>query len=376
MGLRSALLVAAGAVLAEGIRYLARRVRAARLAARAVAGGAETSPQISLRLRSLPPSTLYAGKHALAPLMKRAGMAVLSGGVPPGITFPLRAISVTVAADRPAAQAEENSLPAPSERVDMDTHSGHDRSVLPSPSNRPSAGLAAPETIDVHLSAAEVGLSQRYAPFAWDALKEWLDAHVRSLHAPPPSAGHRTCITAGSMSGMEMLASIYVNRGDVVLIEERSFMAAIDVFKSVGAVLIPIPVDTIGIIPEALELTCSSLRASGQQPKLLYTVPVGQNPTGSRLAPNRYLPIYRTAAAHGVLIVEDDAYFYLQHRADAPTQPVPGLRGLGPSFLSLDTQGIVLRLDTFSKLLAPGFRIGWLTAPRRYRLAKESLVVK
>lgn len=334
VGVRAALLVAAGAVLAEGIRYLARRVRAARVSARAAAGAAERYQEVSLRLRCLPPSTLYAGKHALAPLMKREGMAVLSGGVPPASTFPLRGITVT--ASRPAAQGADES-----------------------------SGPAGPLPIDVHLTAAEVALSQRYAPFAWDALREWLDAHVRSLHSPPAGAGHRTCITAGSMSGVEMLASILVDRGDVVLIEERSFMAAIDVFRSVGAVLIPIPVDSAGLVPEALELACASLRAAGRPPNLLYTVPVGQNPTGTRLAPDRYQAIYATAVAHGLLIVEDDAYFYLQHRADAPQQPVPVLHGLGPSFLSIDTRGIVLRLDTFSKLLAPGFRIGWLTAPRR-----------
>jgi DNA-binding transcriptional MocR family regulator len=327
---RAVLLLAAGAVLAEGIRYLARRVRAARVAGRA----ATNAVDVSIRLRSLPPSTLYAGKHALAPLMKREGMAVLSGGVPPASTFPLRGITVT--ANRPAAEgADENGR------------------------------RARPETIDVHLTAADVAQSQRYAPFAWDVLREWLDAHVRSLHAPPIQAGHRTCITAGSMSGVEMLASILVDRGDVVLIEDRSFMAAIDVFRSVGAVLVSVSVDSAGLNPDALELACASLRASGRQPKLLYTVPVGQNPTGTRLAPDRYPAIYATAARHGFLIVEDDAYFYLQHRADTPQRPVPILDGLGPSFLSVDTNGIVLRLDTFSKLLAPGFRIGWLTAPRR-----------
>ena len=161
---------------------------------------------------------------------------------------------------------------------------------------------------------------------------------------------------------------------------------------------------------------CRFLRA-GVNPKLLYIVPVGQNPTGSRLSayaaffvfaapflcfwprvgtlplsqraltsnrrPNpqtlpqefeprapppifgstrgRYEHIYRICARHGLVIVEDDAYYYMQHRADAASRALPGLRGLGPSFLSIDSDGRVLRLDSFSKLLAPGFRLGWVS---------------
>jgi len=80
----------------------------------------------------------------------------------------------------------------------------------------------------------------------------------------------------------------------------------------------------------------------------------GVNPTST---PSPYLTTLRLL---------NQAYYYMQHRADGPpTAPIPGLTGLGPSFLSLDVAGIVLRLDTFSKLLAPGFRLGWLTAPTR-----------
>jgi len=191
---RPALLLAAGAALSECARLAVRyvRLRSARLAAAASLG--EVS--VSVQLRTLPPSTLYAGKHALAPLMKRAGMAVLSGGVPPAVTFPLRGLTVTAAQDGGAS------------------------------------------SLSIELTSAEVALSQRYAPFAWDALRLWLDAHVQALHAPPPSGGHRVCVTAGSMSGLAMLASVLLDRGDVVLIEDRSFMAAIDVFKSAGATLV------------------------------------------------------------------------------------------------------------------------------------------
>ena len=71
---------------------------------------------------------------------------------------------------------------------------------------------------------------------------------------------------------------------------------------------------------------------------------------------------------YGLTIVEDDAYYYMQHRAADPNATVPGLSGLGPSFLSMDTDGRVVRLDTFSKLLAPGFRMAWVSASNSFAL--------
>ena len=340
LSVRDVALVGLGALAGALARWLAHHLRRQ----------ARTSSSLSLRLRSLPPSTLYAGTHALAPLMKSEGMLVLSGGVPPAASFPLRGISVCA--------VHPPSSPDARHAVRTARHGNKARS---------SAPAAQTELVELPLSSEEVALSQRYAPFAWDTLSQWLELHVQALHSPPAHAEHRTCITAGSMSGVEMLASMLIDRGDVVLMEERTFMAAIDVFRSMGAVLVPVAVDSAGLVPDSLAAACASLAARGVTPKLLYTVPVGQNPTGSRLAAERYELIYSIAAANRLLIMEDDAYFYMQHRADAPQLPLPGLQGLGPSFLSIDTKGIVLRLDTFSKLLAPGFRVGWLTAPRRSR---------
>ena len=82
---------------------------------------------------------------------------------------------------------------------------------------------------------------------------------------------------------------------------------------------------------------------------------MGQNPTGSRLPSHRYEAIYAIARAWGFTIVEDDPYFYMQHGADAPDAAVPGLTGLGPSYLSIDTDGRVIRLDSFSKVSSDEF---------------------
>ena len=214
---RSALLIAAGAALSEAVRVVLRHAR------RWWPRPRPKFDALSLRVRSLPPSTLYEGRHALAPLMKRPGMAVLSGGVPPAVTFPLRGL--TFSAALPSAPAGLRHL------------SGGD-----------SGGGG---TIELSLSEAEVALAQRYAPFAWESLRAWVDAHVRALHGPMPD--HRVCLTAGSMSGVEMVMGMLVDRGDTVLVEERTFMAALDVFASLGAVTVPVAMDARGIVPGALQ---------------------------------------------------------------------------------------------------------------------------
>lgn len=215
----------------------------------------------------------------------------------------------------------------------------------------------------VQLDAEEAYSTQRYAPFAWASMRSFLLEHVREMHVPP-RADWDVSVTAGSMCGIDVVQRLILERGDAVLCEAYTFVASKDLFVAAGAELIPLAMDADGLLPSAVDDACEArLRAGRPLPKVLYTIPVGQNPTGSRLHPSRYAPIYAAARKYGLVIVEDDAYFYMQHRAHQPGSAVPGLSGLGPSFLSLDVDGRVVRLDTFSKLLAPGFRLAWITAP-------------
>ncbi|CAE7477131.1 unnamed protein product, partial [Symbiodinium pilosum] len=180
------------------------------------------------------------------------------------------------------------------------------------------------------------------------------------------------------MSSLDIAIAMFLNPGDTILVEEYTFLAMIDACVAAGLRLVPVPCDNGGLCPESLRRILRAERSAGRVPKVLYTVPVGQNPLGTRLPEDRYQPIYDMCAEHGVFILEDDAYFYQQHNAhddlaDDDELAVGGLEKLGTTFVSIDRQGLVFRLDSFAKMLAPGFRLGWVTGPRRLIEAYEKL---
>ncbi|CAK9111188.1 Aromatic amino acid aminotransferase C56E4.03 [Durusdinium trenchii] len=149
--------------------------------------------------------------------------------------------------------------------------------------------------------------------------------------------------------------------------------------------LTKLPLTLRNVIPFSLAQSCHLVLkpasdwdiavSAGSMSALDHTV--GQNPLGTRMSCERYKAIYELCAAHDVIIVEDDAYYYLQHnshdeKADEEVSAVAGLE-LGPSFISIDQKGLVFRLDTVSKMLSPGFRLGWVTGPKHFIKAFEQV---
>ncbi len=158
-------------------------------------------------------------------------------------------------------------------------------------------------------------------------------------------------IVAGSTAAVDMLARLYAGHGNVVLVEAPSYHDALHIFRDQGCDLCPVPIDDDGLIVEALETQLVALRREGKHPRLLYTIPNFQNPAGVTLPTARREAILRLAREHGFLIVEDDVYRDLVFEGDVP-----------PSFYALAKGQGVLRIGSFSKILAPGLRLGWLTA--------------
>ena len=158
-------------------------------------------------------------------------------------------------------------------------------------------------------------------------------------------------ITNGAQQGIDLVARVFVDPGDIVLTEAPTFMDALRVFRSHEAVPIGVPVDDEGIQVDAL---AALLRELPRRPKFLYTVPTYQNPMGVTLSLARREALVALAREWEFVIVEDDPYGELSY--DGPPQPV--LKALDPE---------VIFLGTFSKVLAPGLRVGWVASSERLR---------
>ncbi|OCF33567.1 hypothetical protein I316_04639 [Kwoniella heveanensis BCC8398] len=180
-------------------------------------------------------------------------------------------------------------------------------------------------------------------------------------------------VTLGNTDGVAKAFQLLVEPDvDTVLTEEFSFASSLNTARAKGAKLYPVKVDGDGLVPEDLEkiLATWDEAAQGRKPHILYTIPCGQNPTGSIMPPERYDAIYRICQEHDVIILEDDPYFPQLPLApkqatdddpDAVAKVFNDYAGV-KSFLSRDVDGRVIRIDTFSKVFGPGVRLGWITA--------------
>jgi DNA-binding transcriptional MocR family regulator len=155
-------------------------------------------------------------------------------------------------------------------------------------------------------------------------------------------------VTSGCQQGIDLAAKVFVGTGDAVLVEQPSFLGALEAFRARGARVIGVPIEADGLRVEALPALIQRHR-----PKLLYCMPTYQNPTGRSLSAEKRRHLLRLAAGHDLPLVEDDSagFFPLE-----PDEPAP------PSLKADDQAGSVIHLGTFSKLIAAGLRLGWLVA--------------
>lgn len=186
-------------------------------------------------------------------------------------------------------------------------------------------------------SALQYGESEGYRP-----LREYL---VSEMQRRGVSCSYENLIvTGGSQQVLDLVGRVFLDPGDVVLTENPTYLAAIQAFQSYEARFAPVPTDDEGIIPESLPDLIVRHR-----PKFLYTIPNFQNPTGRTLTWPRRQALAEIAARHDLLVVEDDPYGKLRYRGE----DVPPIK-------SLDADGHVIYVSTFSKTVAPGLRMGWV----------------
>jgi 2-aminoadipate transaminase len=177
-------------------------------------------------------------------------------------------------------------------------------------------------------------------------------------------------ITSGSQQGIDLIGRVLVTPGDAVLVELPAYTGAIAAFRNAQAHLAGVRQDEDGIDLEDLDAVCLRERKAGRRVNLLYLVPNFQNPTGSLLSLDRRQRLLAWAEQRDVLIVEDDPYgalYFDDVTTPAATRPIR----------ADDHHGRVLYLSTFSKTLAPGFRVGWMVAPAslvdRFETAKQTV---
>lgn len=173
-------------------------------------------------------------------------------------------------------------------------------------------------------------------------------------------------MTTGSQHGLDLLSGLFLEKGDVVLAEGPSYVGAIGIFRHYEAHIEHVETDHDGLQPEALAETIRRLKAEGRSIKFLYLVPNFANPSGVTLAAHRRAKIIEICRRNHILVVEDNPYGLLYFDKKVPD-----------ALRSIDEN--VVYLGSFSKILAPGFRVGYVLAPPAIReklvLAQESAIL-
>lgn len=321
-----------------------------------------------------------AAKH-----LKKPGLVSLGGGLPSAENFPFESLSMQV--PTPAGRFSHTS---DLKQVTIGKHDVRD----------------ADGVLDLSIAlnyGQSIGSAQ---------LLRWVTEHTELAHAPP-YADWRCALTVGSTGSLEAAYRMFGDRtrGDGILTEEYSFSTALETAAPLGLRVFGVAMDEQGLLPSAMDELLSNwdpeARGGARRPRVLYTVPSGQNPTGATQSEQRRREVYKVCQKHDVFIFEDEPYYFLQMQPYQPggsrasngaaattTARAPQeissssttstlsitpngaspaspdsdddveafLRSLVPSMLSMDTDGRVMRHDSFSKVVVPGSRVGWVTA--------------
>lgn len=213
----------------------------------------------------------------------------------------------------------------------------------------------------------ELGAGLQYIPTqGYPPLVNTLKEFTLKIHQPPAWDRSELIITNGSQDGISKTIEMCVQECDCVLVPNPLYAGIEIILKPYRTHLIPMEQDEFGIIPHLLRRTLEEHHQKCltnpliKMPKLMYINPTGANPNGSTMPFDRRQEIYMIACKFNLLILEDDPYCFMHFLDQTP-----------PSFLSLDTEGRVMRFDSFSKVLSSGLRVGWVTGPKQLITAVE-----
>ena len=188
-------------------------------------------------------------------------------------------------------------------------------------------------------AALQYGPTEGYLP-----LRKQIADRLAAKNGIHTDADH-IMITAGSQQGLDYCARLFLNPGDVVLLESPSYLGAVNAFKACEPTFIEVPTDDGGMIMEELE----KILATTERVKMIYVIPDFQNPSGRTWSLERRKAFMEVVNKYEVPVIEDNPYGELRFKGE-----------FLPALKTMDTKDLVIYLGTFSKILAPGYRLGWI----------------
>lgn len=309
------------------------------------------------------------------------GMITMAGGIPHPQVFPFETVSASI--------LPKDAFPLNPPRVPEKSKKSILSWLFPnSPANTTSFTIPKyaqnatdPKTIQLSTSL------QYQAATGPPALPLFLREYVEKVYKPA-YADWDVLINVGATDGWGKIVNMLFEFGDALLVEEWTYPGAENTWIPFEAEMVPIKMDAVGLLPDHLEQVLGGwdeVKRGKRRPHVMYTVPTGQNPTGATMTGERKKQIYDICSKYDVIICEDEPYYCLytgewtpkgassdrslveQRRLDAEKKDGPEgnqafIDALPPSYLAYDTDGRVIRMDTFSKTSAPGSRLGWITA--------------
>ncbi len=215
---------------------------------------------------------------------------------------------------------------------------------LPAPELFPVADIKA--AMDAVLDeqgqvALQYGQTEGWAPLRAQIVQRMADKNA--IHTSPDNV----ILTAGSQQGLDFCGKLFLNPGDVVVLESPSYLGAINALNAYQPNFVEVPTDDNGMIMEELDKILSTT----ENVKLIYVIPDFQNPSGRTWPLERRKQFMEIIKKHGIPAIEDNPYGDLRFKGEYQ-----------PALKSLDTEGLIIYMGTFSKILAPGFRVGWTCA--------------
>ena len=230
-------------------------------------------------------------------------------------------------------------------------HAKYDFAVAyPDPDTLPLEGLA--DALRAALEREGKGLALYPVSTGLPALREWVAeklARDRNMKVGVDDI----VLTSGSGEAISMLIAALTDPGDVLLTEEYVYLGTLRTMRRFGADVRSVRCDDEGIIPEDLESVLAAVAAEGKKVKFLYSIPAFQNPLGWTMSLDRRIKTLEITQRYGVPVLEDDCYVDLRFEGEDVT-----------SMHSLDDTGRVLYVGSFSKIVAPGVRLGYMVAPQ------------